>query len=175
MSWYVIRVVTGKEKKCKELIEKELELSNLGDKYSKLLIPSKKVMQMRNGKKYAVEKNDFPGYILIETNFVDQLNSTIKNTSNVLGFLGTNDKSSVKPQPLRQKEVERIIGRQKENYEVEDKYFVGEIVSIVDGPFSSFVGVVTYVDDKKKTVKVDVKIFGREVPVDLTYLQIEKS
>jgi len=169
MNWYVIRVVTSKEKKTKELIEKELELYKLDNKVSQILVPSKKVMQMRNGKKYTIEKNDFPGYILIETDKVDELVSTIKNVSNVLGFLGVTH-----PEPLRQREVETIVGRQN-NTIVEDKYFIGEVVKVTDGPFNSFVGEIILVNDKKKAVKVNIKVFGRDVPVDLTYIQIEKN
>lgn len=169
MNWYVIRVVTGKEKKTKELIEKELEISNITDKISQVLVPSKKVMQMRNGKKYAVEKNDFPGYVLVEGDLSGEVIPIIKNINGVIGFLGAG-----KPEPLRQREVDRIIGRQLDDV-IEDKYFVGETVNVIDGPFSSFVGEVTFVDDKKKIVKVNIKVFGRDVPVDLTYLQIEKS
>lgn len=166
--WYVIRVVTSKEKKILELIEKELKIYKLDKKYNEMLVPSKKTLQMRKGKKYTIEKNDFPGYILIETDYINELISTIKNVSNVLGFLGTD-----KPEPLKQKEIDRIIGRQDDV--VEDKYFIGETINITDGPFSSFVGDIVVVDDKKKVVKVNVKVFGRDVPVNLTYLQIEKS
>lgn len=169
MNWYVIRVITNKEKKIKELIENELNSHNLSNKVSQLLIPSKKVMQMRNGKKYAIEKNDFPGYILIETENINEMFSSIKQINGVIGFLGTKN-----PEPLRQREVERIIGRQSET-EVEDKYFIGESVIVIDGPFSSFIGDITHVDNKKKIVKVNIKVFGRDVPVDLTYLQIDKN
>jgi len=169
MNWYVIRVITSKEKKIKELIENELEISNLNNKVSQLLIPSKKVIQMRKGKKYTIEKNDFPGYVLIETEHIHKLVSTIKNVNGVIDFLGAKN-----PEPLRQREIERIIGRQSET-EVEDKYFIGETVNVVDGPFSSFVGDITHVDDKKKIVKVNIKVFGRDVSVDLTYLQIDKN
>ena len=169
MNWYVIRVITSKEKKIKELVEKELEILNFDNKVSQLLVPSKKVLQMRNGKKYQIVKNDFPGYILIETEFISELVSTIKNVNGVIGFLGVKN-----PEPLRQKEVDRILGRQSET-EVEEKYFIGEEIKIIDGPFNSFVGDITFVDDKKKIVKVNVKIFGRDVPVDLTYIQIEKN
>lgn len=169
MDWYVIRVVTSKEKKILELIENELEFCNFTDKVSQLLIPSKKVMQMRNGKKYTIVKNDFPGYILIETEHISELVSTIKGINGVIEFLGYKN-----PEPLRQKEVDRIIGRQKDDV-VEDRYFIGEIVNIIDGAFDSFVGEIKTVDEVKKIVKVDVKIFGREVPVDLRYEQINKS
>lgn len=169
MNWYVIRVITSKEKKTMELIEKELEINKVDNKVSQLLVPSKKVMQMRNGKKYSVVKNDFPGYILIETEYINDLVPIIKNINGVIGFLGTRN-----PEPLKQKEVDRIIGRQS-NTEVEDKYFVGETVKVTDGPFSSFIGEITFVDDKRKIVKVNIKVFGRDVPVDLTYLQITKS
>ncbi len=169
MNWYVIRVITSKEKKIMELLKKELEICNFVDKVSKLLIPSKKVIQMRKGKKYTINKNDFPGYILIETEHVSELESTIKGVNGVIDFLGYKN-----PEPLKQREIDRIIGRQKDNI-IEDTYFIGEIINIIDGAFNSFVGEITFVDNKKKIVKVGVKIFGREVPVNLTYLQINKT
>lgn len=169
MNWYVIRVVTGKEKKTKELIEHTLLIGNFMDKVSQILIPSRKTMQIRNGKKYQSERNDFPGYILIEADLTGEMISTIKHINGVADFLGSKDR----PEPLKEREVERILGRQ--HLEAENKFFVSEIVKILDGPFASFVGEVTHVDDKKKTVKVMVKMFGREVPVDVTYLQIERN
>jgi len=168
MNWYVIRVITSKEKKIKDLIEKGI--TNFDDKVSQMLIPNKKVSQMRNGKKYQIVKNDFPGYILIETEHISELVSTIKQVNGVIGFLGSKN-----PEPLRRKEVDRILGRQNETEVVEDKYFVGETIKVTDGPFTSFVGDITFVDDKKQMVKVDIKVFGRDVPVDLMYIQIDKS
>jgi transcriptional antiterminator NusG len=169
MNWYVIRVVTGKEKKTKDLISHELEIGNFMNNVSQILIPCRKTMQMRNGKKYSVEKNDFPGYILIESDLTPEMISTVKNINGVIDFLGSKNK----PEPMKEKEVERILGRQA--LEAEDKFFVGEIIKILDGPFISFIGEISHVDEKKRTVKANVKIFGREVPVDLTYLQIQRT
>jgi len=169
MNWYVIRVISSKEKKIMELIENKLEFFNLTDKVSQLLIPSKKIMQMRNGKKYTVVKNDFPGYVLIETEHILELQPVINNVNGVIEFLGYK-----KPEPLKPNEVNRIIGRQNET-EVEDKYFIGETVTVIDGPFNTFVGVLTFVDDQKKMVKVNIKVFGRDVPVNLSYLEIKKN
>lgn len=169
MKWYVIRCVTGKEKKTKDIIIHTLEVNNFMEKVSQILIPSRKTMQLRNGKKYSVEKNDFPGYILIEAELTPEMISTVRNINGVIDFLGEKGK----PEPMREKEVERILGRQE--LEAEDKFFIGETIKILDGPFASFIGEITQVDEKKKIVKVDVKLFGREVPVELTYLQIERT
>ena len=165
MKWYVIRVVTGKEKKLKETIENELKFTGLDKSVSGLLIPSQKVVQMRKGKKYNIEKNFFPGYILIECESINELESTIKNIKGV---------SSVLKQPLSQAEVDRILGR--ENKEADDSnFYVTQQVKISDGPFQSFVGTIQEMDDNKQKVKVGVLIFGREVLLDLTFQQIEKS
>jgi transcriptional antiterminator NusG len=168
MNWYVIRVITSKEKKIMELIETELKINNLTDKVSQLLIPSKQASQMRNGKKYSITKNDFPGYILIETDNMEILRSTLKQVNGVIGFLG-----GKKAEPLKNHEVDSILGRQNEQ-ESEDTYFVGELIHVIDGPFTSFDGDITDVDSKKNSLKVNIKVFGRDVPVDLTFLQVEK-
>lgn len=169
MNWYVIRVVTGKEKQCKEYIEKQIVLDNLDKYVSEIVIPSQKTLQLRKGKKYQVEKNFFPGYIFIECEINGEVISSLRSVKNVIGFLGGKN-----PDKVKQSEIDRILKRVNQE-EPDDIYFVGEIVDIIDGPFSTFSGEITEVDNDKNTIKVDVMIFGRSTPVQLSYGQVKKS
>jgi transcriptional antiterminator NusG len=163
MKWYVIRVVTGKEKKIKDIILNELRNNDSQNIISQLLIPSQKTIQIRKGKKINVEKNFFPGYILVECESIDDVVSHVKHINGV---------SSVLKQPLSQTEIERILGIQ--NKKISNDFMVGQKVKIVDGPFNSFVGDIQELDSNRKKIKISVLIFGREVLLDLTFEQIEK-
>lgn len=175
--WYVLRAISGKEKKVKELIESEIAHStNLQEYVSQVLIPTEKVYQIRNGKKISKERNFFPGYVLIEAALVGEIPHILKNLTNVIGFLGTKDGE---PSPLRISEVNRILGKVDELAESDEEnttpYIVGETVKVVDGPFNSFSGIIEEVNEEKKKLKVMVKIFGRKTPLELSFLQVEKE
>jgi transcription termination/antitermination protein NusG len=174
--WYVLRAVGGKEKKVKEYIDSEISRLNLKDYVSQVLIPTEKVYQIRNGKKISKERNYFPGYILIEAALVGEIPHILQNVPNVVGFLGgKNDE----PVPLRQTEVNRILGKVDElsasDEELNIPFFVGETVKVIDGPFNSFTGVIEEVNEEKKKLKVMVKIFGRKTPLELSFMQVEKE
>ena len=175
MKWYVVRVITGQEKKLKHHIELELERENMMGLVSQILIPMEKVVQLRKGKKVTRERNYYPGYILVEADLTGELQHTIKAINGVVGFLGTKDE----PIPLRQAEVNRILGRVDEMAEeaenIEVPYMVGEAVKVIDGPFNTFTGVIEDINEEKKKLKVIVKIFGRRTPVELNYMQVEKE
>ena len=179
--WYVVRAVGGKEQKVKEYIEAEIRHNHLEDYISQILIPTEKVYTIRNGKKISTEKVSYPGYVLIEAAFVGQIPIIIRNTPNVLGFLGDTkeDGRQMKATPLRPQEVSRILGRvdelstQEEENEV--PFVVGETVKVTDGPFSSFQGTIETVDDERKKLTVSVKIFGRKTPMELSFTQVEKE
>ena len=175
--WYVVRAVSGKEKKVKEFLEAEISHLNLGDYVSQVLIPTEKVFQIRNGKKVKKERNFFPGYVLIEASLVGEVPHIIKGLNNVIGFLG--DEKGGEPVPLRDAEVKRILGKVDEladsDEEVNIPFIVGEAVKVIDGPFNSFLGTVEEVNEEKKKLKVIVKIFGRKTPVELGYMQVEKE
>ncbi|HBS88530.1 MAG: transcription termination/antitermination factor NusG [Bacteroidetes bacterium GWF2_38_335] len=175
--WYVVRAVSGKEKKVKEYIESEIQHSNLQDLISQVLIPTEKVYQIRNGKKISKERNYFPGYILIEAELVGELPHLIKNITGVIGFLGAEKGGN--PVPLRLSEVNRILGKVDEladsDEELNVPFFVGESVKVIDGPFNSFTGIIEEVNDEKKKLKVMVKIFGRKTPLELSFMQVEKE
>ncbi len=174
--WYVVRAVSGKEKKVKELLESEMRSSTLKDYVFQVLIPTEKVYQIRNGKKISKERSYFPGYVLIEAILVGEVPHIIKNMTNVIGFLGSKDGQ---PVPLRPHEMNRILGKVDEISEKEEEinvpYIVGETVKVIDGPFNGFSGVIENINEEKKKLKVIVKIFGRRTPLELGFLQVEKE
>lgn len=173
--WYVIRAISGKEKKVKEYLDSEIIRLNLKDYISQVLIPTEKVYQVRKGKKISKERNYFPGYILIEAELVGEIPHIIKNIPNVLNFLGTKGK----PDPIRPSEVNRILGKVDElaekGEEINVPFIVGESVTVTDGPFNSFSGIIEEINEEKKKLKVMVKIFGRKTPLELGFMQIEKE
>lgn len=175
--WYVVRAVSGKEKRAKELIELEVSRAGLQDFVSQVLIPTEKVFQIRNGKKVSKERNFFPGYVMIEAELVGEVPHLIRGINNVIGFLGA--EKGGEPVPLRNTEVNRILGKVDELADSEEEinipYVVGESVKVVDGPFNNFNGVIEEVNEEKKKLKVMVKIFGRKTPLELGYLQVEKE
>ena len=173
--WYVVRAIGGKENKVKEYIEAEIRHNNLEEYISQVLIPTEKVYTIRNGKKVSKEKVSYPGYVLVEAAFVGQIPIIIRNTPNVLGFLGDTKEDSRKMNatPLRPQVVARILGRVDEMNE--RPFFVGETVKVTDGPFSSFQGTIEAVDNERKKLTVSVKIFGRKTPMELGFTQVEKE
>ncbi len=173
--WYVVRAISGKEKKVKEYLESEINRLHLEDKISQVLIPTEKVYQIRKGKKISKERNYFPGYVLIEADLSGETPHIIKNIPDVLGFLGTRGN----PEPMRPAEVKRILGKVDELAEqgedVNIPFIVGETVKVIDGPFNSFNGVIEEINEEKKRLKVMVKIFGRKTPLELNFMQVEKE
>jgi transcriptional antiterminator NusG len=181
LKWYVIRVISGQEKKVKSYLENEIARQGLGEYIPQVLIPSEKVYEMRNGKKRIRERNFFPGYVLISADLSHgEAMHMVVSIPGVIGFLGNNSASASKtPVALRQSEINRILGKVDEAEDMEEKfdttYIVGESVKVMDGPFSGFTGTVEEVFDEKKKLNVMVKIFGRNTPVELNYMQVEKQ
>ena len=175
--WYVVRAIGGKEKKVCAYIENEISRLNLEDYISQVLVPTEKVYQIRNGKKVSKERNFFPGYVLIEADLVGEIPHTIKAIPGVIGFLGATKRGE--PLPMRQSEVNRILGKVDEltvsDEEMVIPFVVGESVKVVDGPFNSFSGIIEEIDEQKKKLRVTVKIFGRKTPVELSFMQVEKE
>ncbi len=173
--WYVVRAISGKEKKVKEQIESEIAHLKLEEYVSQILIPTEKIYQIRNGKKISKERSFFPGYVLIEAALVGEIPHILRNIPNVLGFLGTGGVAT----PLRMAEVNRILGKVDELAESDEElnipYIVGETVKVIDGPFNSFSGIIEEVNEEKKKLKVSVKIFGRKTPVELSFMQVVKE
>ena len=170
MKWYVMNVFSNKEKSIKEKIEKEIEIRNLTKYVNRILIPKEKQFQIKNGKKVKQEKNYFPGSLMIECDMTGELLRSIKNITGVVSFLGENT-----PLPMRDSEVAEMLRKYDElQDDSNDKEFVivGQKIKIIDGPFSSMVATVTDVTNDKRKLKVDVTIFGRVNPLDLTFDQI---
>ncbi len=175
--WYVLRAIGGKEKKVKEYIENEIANGDLKDFVDQVLIPTEKVYQIRNGKKISKERNFFPGYVLIEAALVGEVAHTLRNIPNVIGFLG--DTKGGDPVPMRQNEVNRILGKVDElsenDEEISVPFVVGETVKVVDGPFNGFNGTIEGINEEKKKLQVMVKIFGRKTPLELSFMQVVKE
>lgn len=175
--WYVLRAIGGKEKKVKEYIENEVASSGLQEFVSQVLIPTEKVYQIRNGKKVAKDRNFFPGYILVEAALVGEIAHMLRNVPNVIGFLG--DTKGGDPVPMRQSEVNRILGKVDEllesGEEFDTPFIEGETVKVTDGPFNGFNGTIEEINVEKKKLKVMVKIFGRKTPLELSFMQVEKE
>ena len=174
--WYVVRAISGKEKKVKSHMELEISRLKMTKYVGQILIPTEKVYQIRKGKKMSKERNFFPGYILMEAELVGEIVYAIKNVTNVIGFLGTKEGD---PIPLRQVEVNRILGKVDEMAEsaeiINIPFIVGESVKVIDGPFNTFSGTIEEINEEKKKLKVMVKIFGRKTPIELSYMQVEKE
>ncbi|MDR1672017.1 MAG: transcription termination/antitermination protein NusG [Bacteroidales bacterium] len=180
--WYVLRTLSGKEKKAKEYIESQVSAMEWTDLVSQVLIPTEKVYQIKNGKKVSRERTFFPGYIMIEAELQGEMVHMLRNVPGVSGFLeeertidGVRKKM---PVPLRQAEVNRMLGKVDElaasEEELEMAFYVGEAVKVIDGPFNSFSGIIEEVNNEQKKVKVMVKIFGRQTPLELNFMQVEK-
>ena len=175
--WYVLRVIGGKEQKVKEYIENEVASLGLQDYVSQVLIPTEKIYQVRNGKKISKERNFFPGYVMIEAALVGEIPHMLRDITNVIGFQG--ETTGGDPVPMRQSEINRILGTvdelSEQPEEINIPYVVGESVKVTDGPFNGFTGVIEEVNNDKKRVKVIVKVFGRQTPLELSFMQVEKE
>jgi transcription termination/antitermination protein NusG len=173
--WYVVRAISGQEKKVKQYIEVEIARLKLNDYVSQVLIPTEKVIQIRNGKKTTKERSFYPGYVLIEANLTGEVPHVIKNITGVIGFLG--ETKGGNPVPMRISEVNRILGKVDELVEsegtVSTNYTVGDSVKVINGPFNGFNGVIEEVMEDKRKIKVTVKIFGRKTPVELNFGEVE--
>jgi transcriptional antiterminator NusG len=175
--WYVLRAVSGQEKKVKTYIESEIERLKLEDQVAQVLIPTEKVFEMRNGKKKIRERSFLPGYVLMEADLAGEIVQVIRDVPGVIGFLGA--EKGDKPVPLRPAEVNKILGKVDEMNEMgevlENPFVLGEPVKVMAGPFNGFSGTVEEIYEDKKKLKVMVKIFGRNTPVELNYYQVEKE
>ena len=176
--WYVVRAISGKEKRVKEYLEIEMgRMKSLDDNIEQVLIPTEKIFQIRNGKKVNKERAYLPGYVLIEAALVGEVKHVIRGIPNVIGFLGT--EKGGEPVPMRLSEVNRILGKVDELAETEEElkipFVVGESVKVIDGPFNNFSGVIDDINEDKKKLKVMVKIFGRKNLLELSYMQVEKE
>jgi transcription termination/antitermination protein NusG len=174
--WYVVRAVSGQENKVKAYIETEINRLGMSDYISQVLVPTEKVVTVRDGKKIAKDKVYFPGYVMIEANLVGEIPHIIKSITSVIGFLG--EVKGGDPVPLRNSEVNRMLGKVDEfavNVDNQNiPYTIGETIKVVDGPFNGFNGTIEKINEDKRKLEVMVKIFGRKTPLELAFVQVEK-
>lgn len=171
--WYIIHAYSGFERKVRESIEGRVQAFGLQDRIGRVMIPTEPVTELRNGKKYTIERVFLPGYVLVELDLDDEIWHMLKNTPRVTGFLGTGDK----PVALSEEEVSSILFRtdvSRDRPRQKVKFEKGESVKITEGPFANFNGVVDEVNEDRETLKVMVTIFGRSTPVELEFSKVEK-
>jgi len=171
--WYIIHAYSGFERKVRESLESRITAFGLQNKIGRIMIPTEPVTEVRNGKKYTIDRVFLPGYVLIEMDLDNDLWHVIKNTPRVTGFLGTGDK----PVALSEQEVSSIIFRSdvsKEKPTLKIKFEKGEQVRINEGPFANFTGAVDEINEDKQTLKVMVSIFGRSTPVEIEFSKVDK-
>jgi transcription termination/antitermination protein NusG len=171
--WYIIHAYSGFERKVKESIESRVTAFGLENRIGRVMIPTEPVTEIRNGKKYTIERVFLPGYVLVEMDLDNNLWHIIKDTPRVTGFLGTGDK----PVALSEAEVSSILFRNdasRDKPKLKIKFEKNESVRITEGPFANFNGVVDEVNDDRQTLKVMVTIFGRSTPVELEFGKVEK-
>jgi transcriptional antiterminator NusG len=174
--WYMLRVISGKERVLRDHIEKEVRNLGWSSIITQVVVPTEKVYKLKAGKKVIHEKNFLPGYIMVEAEskkFNGEIIQHIQNITNVISFIERNN-----PIALRKVEANRILGKVDEVEEAggaaNEPFLVGESVKVIDGPFNDFVGTVEEVIEDKKKLKITVKIFGRKTPVELNFMQVEK-
>ena len=179
--WYVLRVVSGKERSVKEYLDKDIARSGWTEIIKQVFLPMEKVYKVQNGKKVMREKNYFPGYVMLEVlngKLTDDIVQHISNISNIMHFLTDGKGSKGNIISLRKSEVNKMLGKVDEmndqGVSISEPFIVGETIKIIEGPFNDFNGVIEEVNDEKKKLKVVVKIFGRSTPVELSYMQVEK-
>ena len=174
--WYVVRAVSGQENKIKAYIEHEVNRVGMADYVSQVLVPTEKVVQVKDGKKISKEKVYFPGYVMIEANLTGEIPHIIKSITGVIGFLG--ETKGGEAVPLRLAEVNRMLGKVDElsvtTENVNIPFSIDETVKVIDGPFNGFNGTIEKINEEKRKLEVMVKIFGRKTPLELSFMQVEK-
>jgi transcription termination/antitermination protein NusG len=171
--WYIIHAYSGFERKVRESLESRIQAFGLQNRIGRIMIPTEPVTELRNGKKYTIERVFLPGYVLVEMDLDNDLWHVIKNTPRVTGFLGTGDN----PVALSEQEVSSILFRSETSANkpsMKVKFDKGEQVRINEGPFANFTGTVDDVNEDRQTLKVMVSIFGRSTPVEIEFSKVDK-
>jgi transcriptional antiterminator NusG len=171
-AWYVVHCYSGYENKVRHNLEQRIETMGMKDKIFDVVIPTQEEIEVREGKRRTVERHIFPGYVLVNMILTEESWYVVRNTPGVTGFVGM----GTSPTPLRPEEVNQIIKRMEaEAPRVKVTFKVGERVRIIDGPFNDFRGTVSEIDMERSKVRVMVSMFGRDTPVELDFLQVEKA
>ncbi|MFW8602403.1 transcription termination/antitermination protein NusG [Desulfobacterota bacterium M19] len=174
LCWYIVNTYSAFEEKAKAALEERIKHAGQEDLFGEILIPTEQVVEMVKGKKKTSSVKFFPGYILIHMELNENTWHTVIDTPKISGFIG----DDLHPQPLAEKEAEKIIGRIKDGAlkpKPKVSYEIGDAVRVTDGPFANFQGVVDEVFPDKGRVRVMVSIFGRDTPVELEYIQVTKG
>jgi transcriptional antiterminator NusG len=173
--WYVVHAYSGYENHVKRSLEEAVRRAGMEDKFGDILVPTEEVVEMRGGQQRRSERKFFPGYVLVQMEMGDDTWHLVKSVPRVMGFIGgTGDR----PAPITDREADAILQRVQEGTEKPRPKVLfepGEVVRVIDGPFNDFTGVVEDVDYEKSRLKVSVLIFGRSTPVELEFVQVEKS
>ena len=170
--WYVIHSYSGYENKVKKNLEHRIESMGMQDKIFQIVVPTEEEVELRDGQRRIIERRVFPGYILVEMILDEDSWYVVRNTPGVTGFVG----SGSKPTPLRPEEVDKILKRMDaEAPKIKISFKVGQKIRIVEGPFEDFMGTVDEIDFDRTRVKVLVNFFGRETPIELDFLQVERT
>jgi len=173
--WYVVHAYSGFEKSVARALAERIQREGMQDKFGKILVPVEEVVEMKAGQKNISERKFFPGYVLVEMEMTDQTWHLVKNTNKVTGFVGG---TAMKPTPISQKEVDKILQQVQEGVEKPRPkvlFEIGEVVRVKEGPFTDFHGNVEDVNYEKSKLRVSVTIFGRATPVELEFAQVEKA
>lgn len=172
--WYALRTISGKEQKVKQLLEAEIKNSDLGHYVSQVLLPTEKVYVTRGNKKVVKEKTRMSGYIFVEAVLTGEIEYELRNTTDIIDFV-RNRENPPKPEPVREAEINRMLGAADDVIEGVNDYMVGEEVKVISGPFNGFIGEIEDVNREKRTLKVMVKVFGRKTPLELENSQVERE
>jgi len=176
--WYILHAYSGQEDRVKRNLELRISTMDMKEKIFQVVVPTEDEMEIRDGKRKAVSRRIFPGYILVEMKMDDESWYVVRNTPGVTGFVSAEDESDnrPKPVPLEESEVDAILNQAAtDTPRVRVGLEKGQGVRIIDGPFLDFIGVVDEVSQEKSKVKVLVSFFGRETPVELDFLQVERT
>jgi len=175
--WYIIHAYSGQEERVKKNLEQRVSTMDVKDKIFQVVVPTEDEIEMKDGRRKAVPRKVFPGYILVQMTMDDESWYVVRNTPGVTGFVSAEDEQDRrhKPVPLEQEEVDLILKQiESDKPRVRIGYTKGQSVRIIDGPFVDFMGVVDEVYSERAKVRVLVSFFGRETPVELDFLQIER-
>ena len=175
--WYIVHTYSGHEDRVKRNLDQRVASMDVQDKIFQVVVPTEEEIEIRDGRRRSVRRKVFPGYILIQMNMDDSSWHVVRDTPGVTGFVSSEDEreSRPKPVPLEQKEVDKILKQmESEAPRVKVGYTLGQSVRITDGPFTDFIGIVDQVLDDRGKVRILVSFFGRETPVELDFLQVEK-
>ena len=175
LRWYIVHAYSGMEKAVERNIAERIARASMQDKFGRVLVPTEEVVEMKNGQRKTTERRLFPGYVFVEMIMDDDTWHLVKHTNKVTGFVGG---AKNRPAPISEAEVQKIVsqmqeGTEKPRHKVE--FMVGELVRVIEGPFTDFNGSVEDVNYEKNRVRVSVMIFGRSTPVELEFSQIEKT